>query len=262
MSSSTFTIASNTTGHPHIDVDYARSKGITVVTLKGDTAFLDTITPTAEHTMGLLLALTRNIVPANRSFLNGKWDRRPFPGQAMLSRMSMGVIGLGRLGGKTALYAQAFGMDVTYYDPFKDEAPKGIRRVDDLLELVSGVDVVSLHVPHEPETEGLMSRQIFEAFKPGAVFINTARGELVDFQALLDGLESGHIGGAALDVFEDEFRPGFEETLPEHPLWRYAQTHDNLLVTPHIGGSTLDAWRETERRTIDRVLDAIADEDA
>lgn len=255
-------IASNTTGHPHIDVDHARAKGIAVVTLKGDTAFLDTITPTAEHTIGLLLALTRHIVPASRSVLEGRWDRRPFPGRAMLSRMSLGIIGLGRLGTKTATYAQAFGMRVRYYDPYKDSAPPGVERVDDLADLVSSVDVVSLHVPHEPETEGIMSRAVFAAFKPGAVFINTARGELVDFHALLDGLESGRLGGAALDVFEDEFRPDFVETLSHHPLWRYAREHDNLLVTPHIGGSTLDAWRETERRTIDRVLAALTGETA
>ncbi len=250
-------VASNTTGHPHIDVDGAAERGVHVVTLKPEKAFLDTITPTAEHTIGLLLALTRNVVPANRAFLEGRWNRRPFGGRAMLSRMSLGVIGLGRLGRKVAEYGRAFGMTVGYYDPYVDAAPDGVVRYDDLKELVGCSDVVSLHVPHEPETTNLIDASVFAAFKPGAVFINTARGELMDFQALLRGLESGQLAGAALDVFEDEFAPDFEARLRQHPLWAYARRHDNLLVTPHIGGSTFDAWRETERRTIDRLVEVL-----
>jgi D-3-phosphoglycerate dehydrogenase len=250
-------IASNTTGHPHIDVACARAKGIAVACLKDEHAFLRTITPTAEHSFGLILALTRNLVPAHRSVLNGAWNRRPFGAPAMLSRMSLGIIGLGRLGTLVAGYGRAFGMTVRYFDPYVAAADASIERMPTLTALVSASDVVSLHVPHEPDTEGMIGGTVFDAFRPGSWFINTARGELVDFPALLRALESGRLAGAALDVFEDEFTPGFAARLPQHPLLAYARTHDNLILTPHIGGSTRDAWSETERHTIGMALRAL-----
>ncbi|MBF0454338.1 MAG: hydroxyacid dehydrogenase [Magnetococcales bacterium] len=247
-------IASNTTGHPHIDVAYAQSRGIDVACLKFAQGFLDTITPTAELTWGLIIALTRHLGPAQRSVLEGKWDRRPFGAPAMLSSLSLGIIGLGRLGGMVARYAKAFGMqDVRYYDIAEKPPLAGVRRVDSLAALVDGCDIVTLHAPHEPENEGMISRDLLARFKPGSWFINTARGELLDWSALLDGLQSGRLAGAALDVFQGEFEPGFQAGFPNHPVLEYARTHDNLLFTPHIGGSTIDAWRLTEGHTLDMV---------
>ena len=253
-------LGSNTTGHPHIDVGYAAHRGIKVVTLKPEKAFLDTITPTSEHTFGLILALTRNLIPAHRAVLEGHWNRRPFGAPAMLSSLSLGIVGLGRLGRKVARYAHAFGMAVTYYDPYVEQGPETPQRCADLKSLVACSDIVTLHVPHEPETENLIDAELLAAFKPGSYLINTARGELLDFTALLAQLESGHLGGAALDVFEGEFAPDFAARLPHHALWRYAQTHPNLILTPHIGGSTVDAWRLTEGHTITRILEALREQ--
>lgn len=250
-------IGSNTTGHPHIDVDYARSKGIEVVTLKEQKEFLDTITPTAEHTWGLLIALTRNLIHANRSVLDGQWDRRPFGGTKMLSRMKIGVVGLGRLGFKVAQYALSFGMDVFYFDPFVFSGLPGLIRCSSLEDLVSQADVVTVHVPHEKETEDMFSAQVFSKFKTGAYFINTSRGELVDHSALLDQLKRGHFAGAALDVFEGEYVSGFEDSFKHHPLLEYAKVNSNLIITPHIGGSTYDAWFETEKFTINSIIDKL-----
>lgn len=250
-------IGSNTTGHPHIDVDYARQRGVAVVTLKYERDFLDTITPTAEFTWGLLIALTRTLLRAVESTARGKWNRRPFPGRQMLSRMSIGIVGLGRLGYKVAQYALKFGMDVSYYDPYHSSGYPGLKQRDSLKELVADVDVVSVHVPHEKSTEGMFDEAVFNACKPGAYFINTARGELIDHAAFLSALQSGRLAGAAIDVFEDEFVPGFESRFRDHPLWQYAQANDNLILTPHIGGSTLDAWSDTEWHTIERILDVL-----
>jgi D-3-phosphoglycerate dehydrogenase len=253
-------IGSNTTGHPHIDVDYARSKGIKIVTLKDHRKFLETITPTAELTWGLIIALTRNIIPASKSVLDGNWDRRPFGGQKMLSSMRLGVVGLGRLGRMVVRYALTFGMDVSCYDPFVSSGYPGLEKEESLQDLVAKCDIVTVHVPHEPETEGLFNARIFSCFKKGAFFINTSRGELVDHKAFLQSLEDGTLAGAALDVFEDEFRPGFQNCLRKHPLWLYAKSHDNLILTPHIGGSTFDAWAKTEEYTIRTILKTLAEE--
>ncbi|WP_432738815.1 NAD(P)-dependent oxidoreductase [Maridesulfovibrio sp. FT414] len=252
-------IGSNTTGHPHIDVEYAAEKGIAVHTLKYEKNLLKTITPTAELTWGLIIAVTRNMRSAMRSVIEGNWDRRPFGGPAMLSRMSLGLAGLGRLGSIVAEYGLAFGMKVSFYDPYITEYNQALNRVDSLEELVSSNDIISIHIPHEPETENIFDRNTFDKFKNGAYFINTSRGELVDHDALIDAMKKGILAGAAMDVFPDEFNPDFD--IRKEKLWSYLQTHENLIVTPHIAGSTEDAWRLTERRTIDLMCKTLGLED-
>lgn len=248
-------VASNTTGHPHIDVDHCREKGIEVACLKFMPEFLRSITPTAELTFGLIIALTRGLIPAHRAALEGRWDRRPHGAPAMLSRMKLGIVGLGRLGGWLAGYGRAFGMEVAYYDPFVAESD--CRRFDVLESLAGWCDILSVHAPHEKETEGLISAAVVAQMKPGSYLVNTARGELLDWQAVLAALQEGRLAGAAFDVFEGEFEPGFDKRYPEHPLLAYARSHDNVILTPHIGGSTRDAWAETERQTIDMALAAL-----
>lgn len=250
-------IASNTTGHPHIDVNYAAQKGIQVITLKGHDEFLNTITPTAELTWGLIILLTRKIFPAYQSVLKGSWNRRSFGGDYMLSRMSLGVAGYGRLGRMVANYGKSFGMKVRYYDPFVENEDVGVFRVNTLAELVSTSDIITIHIPHEPETENLFNDKIFSQFKKGTYLINTSRGELIDHNALLRCLQDGALAGAALDVMEKEFTTGFQDTLKNHPLWKYAQKHANLIITPHIGGSTIDAWKMTEEYTIKLIITAL-----
>ncbi len=246
-------IASNTTGHPHIDVAYARSKGLQVACLKYAQEFLSTITPTAELTWGLIIALTRNLFQAHSAALQGGWDRRPFGAPAMLSRLSLGIVGLGRLGSLVARYGLAFGMTVRYYDPYVDSQEEGLNRLASLKELVAASDIVTIHIPHEPETENLFDQAILSCFKKGSYLINTARGELIDWGAFLQAMQDGRLAGAALDVFEGEFVPGFQDRFPSHPVLDYARTHHNLILTPHIGGSTIDAWRLTEGHTIDMI---------
>ena len=244
-------IGSNTTGHPHIDVKYAKSKGIAVITLKDKKSFLNKITPTAELTWGLIVAITRNLLPATKSVGAGQWDRRPFGGRKMLSRMSIGIVGLGRLGYKVAHYGLKFGMEVKYYDPHVSSGYPGLKKIESLDRLVAESDVVSVHVPHEPDTEWLFSENVFQNFKDGSYFINTSRGELVNHQALLNSLKSGKIAGAAIDVFEDEFQSDFQSKMVLHDLWKFSQNHSNVIITPHIAGSTYDAWFETERYTLE-----------
>ncbi len=245
-------IVTNTTGVPHIDMDAAAARDIRVFSLKDEQAFLDTITPTAEHAWGLLLALSRNVPWSFDAVKAGSWNRFDFGAPAMLSRMRLGVIGYGRLGRKVARFGQAFGMPVGFYDPFKN-ADEIATKVDSLEQLVATNDVISLHVPALPETAGLIDANTIAAFKPGAWFINTARAELVDEAALLDALKAGRLAGYAGDVLAGEFDPTFD--VGAHPLVRYAREHRNVLLTPHIGGSTYDAWRETQGRVLQMAVD-------
>jgi len=252
-------IATNTTGVPHIDTDYAAERGIKVVSLKDEREFLDSITPTAELTIGLIICITRNIFPAMCAVRTGKWRRWDFGGPAMLSRMSLGIVGLGRLGQMVARYAYAMGMKVMYHDPYLAIPSVGSNytRLESLEKLVSTCDVTTIHIPMAAQNRHLFNVQLFERFKRGAFLINTARGEIVDSEALVGALESGRLAGAALDVLDGEFSPGFQEHMLHHPLVLYAATHENLILTPHIAGSTRDAWCLTQRYTIEQTLATI-----
>ena len=249
-------IASNTTGTPHIDVEYAEQKGIKVISLKEQEDFLSHITPTAELTWGLILGVVRRIPWAFQSVRDGQWNRRLFGGKAMLSRMALGIVGLGRLGKMVARQALSFGMTVRFYDRSLS-AYGGVEAAPTLETLVAQSDIVTAHIPFERSNERLFDNRLFSYFKEGAYFINTSRGEIVDSTALLRALESGKLAGAAVDVLDEEFEPGFGGRVKEHPLVAYARAHDHLLITPHIGGSTFDAWRETEEFTIELVLQAL-----
>ncbi len=166
----------------------------------------------------------------------------------MFSRMRLGLVGFGRLGRKVADIARAMGMQVYFFDPAK---PGG---TDSLLALAQASDVLSIHAPATPQNANLVSRAVLEALPRGSMLVNTARGELLDTEALVDLLETGHVAAAALDVVDGEYDPDFSARFGDHRLAVYARTHDNLILTPHIGGSTIDAWTETERRVIDKTL--------
>jgi D-3-phosphoglycerate dehydrogenase len=162
------------------------------------------------------------------------------------------VVGVGRLGRVVAGYFQALGMDVVGYDPRPDFPRDAAPRVESLAELLAQSDVVSLHVAYDASTRQLIGRKELAAMKPGAVLVNTSRGGVVDEQALVEALESGQLGGAALDVLDGE-----PNIAADHPLLAYARTHDNLLITPHVGGSTFESFEKTEVFLARRVIAAL-----
>ncbi len=245
-------ILSNTTGVPHIDMAAAAERGIAVFSLADQQEFLATITATAEHAFGLMLALLRGTPWSHAAALEGKWNRFDFGAPAMLSRLSLGLVGMGRLGRLMSRYGSAFGMRVRFFDPYVGAQDGGAEKVETLARLAALSDVLSLHAPARDETRHLIDQGILAACRPGAVLINTARGELVDESALLAALREGRLAGAALDVLDGEYEPGFRAA--GHALAAYAREHRNLLLTPHIGGSTEDAWRETQRHVIERAI--------
>jgi D-3-phosphoglycerate dehydrogenase len=235
-------IVTATTGLDHIDTAYAVEHGIAVLSLKGETDFLRSIPATAEHTWGLLLALVRNLPWAYQSVLQGEWDRDRFRGRDLAGRR-LGIIGLGRIGEKVARYGQAFGMQVTAYDPYQMDQLPEVERQPTLKSICRASDIVSLHVPLNEETRGLFGSQELSWLPPGALLVNTARGAVLDEIALLTALENGQLGGAALDVLSDETSLARPLTAR---LVEYARSHPNLLLTPHIGGATLDSMHATE----------------
>ncbi len=235
-------IATATTGLDHIDQAAAQEHSITILSLKGETDFLRTIHATAEHTWALLLALLRNLPAAVEAVRQGGWERQHFRGNELHGTL-LGIVGYGRIGEKVSRYAEAFGMRVLAYDPYRHDIPSSVPRGATLDAVLVAADVVSLHVPLNDQTSGLLGARELAMMKPGALLINTARGALLDEAALLAALTSGHLGGAALDVLCDEASLGPAAT---HPLIAYARTHPNLLITPHIGGATYESMAKTE----------------
>jgi phosphoglycerate dehydrogenase-like enzyme len=250
-------ICTNTTSTPHIDINAASERGISIISLKNEINFLETITPTAEHTWGLMLALMRNIPRAFNSVKNGEWSRWPYGSPKMLSRMSIGIVGLGRIGKMVAKYAKAFDMNVKYFDPYVQDVSLDVVRVGSLEELVSSSDIVSLHLHLTDETNKIINSEMISKFKRGSWLINTSRGELIDNSAMIESLNSGKLAGAALDVISDEFEQGGEFNVSEHDLVKYASAHNNLIITPHIAGSTVDAWTLTQEHVILQVIKKI-----
>ncbi|WP_349371504.1 NAD(P)-dependent oxidoreductase [Salinarimonas sp.] len=239
-------VASATTGLNHVDTAACAVRGIGVVSLRGEAAFLSTITATAELTLSLMLECMRRTGRAHRSVVEeGVFDRDRFVGLQLAGR-TLGIVGLGRLGSIVAEYGKALRMRVLFCDPRTDaelDPPAFATRVS-FDALLAESDVVSLHASHSPGAARLFDAAAFARMRPGAVFVNTARGELVDEPALLDALRGGRLAAAAVDVLDDEVARA--PLGLAHPLVAYAREAANLVVTPHIGGACRDAMAATE----------------
>lgn len=238
-----------TTGSDHIERGELTRRGIPVRTLREDPDLLHDLTPAAELSWALVLACARRLGAARDHVLAGHWVREEFPG-LMLRGRQLGLVGCGRIGGWMARYGAAFGMRVVGHDPFVAPWPEDVSRVS-LEELVETSDVVSVHVPLSADTRGLISKEIFDRMKPGAIFVNTSRGAVADEKALLGALESGRLAAAGLDVLEGE------PEIAAHPLVAYARSHTELVITPHCGGFSPDAVRLVCARAAEKIRDAL-----
>lgn len=213
-------------GVDNIDVAAAVGKGITVVNSP-----LAASVAVAEHTLGLLLSLARMIAAADASMKQGKWEKSAFMGSE-LSGKTLGLLGLGRIGAMVAGRAVAFGMAVVAYDPYLSDSQISERNASPskFEDVLTQSDYISLHLPLTKETQGLLSTAEFSKMKPGARLVCAARGGVVDEAALRAALDSGHLAGAALDVFADE---------PPQP--NSIATHPKVIATPHVGAQTAEA---------------------
>ncbi len=234
-------VISPTTGLDHIDMKSAKLNGINVFHLRGKKRFLKGVSGTAELSIGLMLSVMRKIPQSFSAVKSGIWETGPFRGNEVAGK-TLGVIGCGRLGSKVSRTAVALGMKVIAYDPYVSRFPAGVEAKNTQLDLFNEADIISLHVPLSEETKHLVSDDEISQMKDGVVIINTSRGAIIKTSALLDGLSSEHVSAVALDVIEDEHL--MKGTL--HPLVEYACKHDNLLITPHIGGATFESVEKTD----------------
>ena len=230
-------------GVDNIDIATASKRGVVVMNTPG----ANTIA-TTEHTMAMLLALCRHVPQAYLSLKAGHWERKQFVG-FQLCRKIMGIIGMGRIGARVARRCQAFDMEVIAFDPYlSDEVANElkVKRVD-LPELLSRSDFIALHAALTPQTENLINAKTISQMKDGVRLVNIARGALIDEAALIEGLQSGKIAGAALDVFAEE------PLSPDSPL----RDLENVIMTPHLAASTEEAQRDVGIRIVEQILDAL-----
>lgn len=243
-------VVTATTGLDHIDLMAAEEFGIAVLSLKGETEFLRSVTATAEHTWALLLALLRRIPEAAAGAIEGEWNRDQFRGHE-LSGKRLGILGLGRLGEKVARYGLAFEMEVMAFDPYREGWEPGVERAESLEELLEASDVLSIHLPLNLETEGIITARELALLPPNAVVINTARGRILDGRALVDAIRRRAVAGAAVDVVAGETSP---DGVVGDPLVRFAKEDSRVIITPHIGGATLESMEKTEIFMAEKLL--------
>ena len=227
-------IATPGTGTDHIDVAYAIEKNIDVLHIAKEIELLNGFTATAEQAWALLLSCIRKLPAAFDCAKNGYWARERFTG-SQLYKKTLGIIGLGRLGAMMASFGNGFNMNVIGYDILEKNI-KGVNQVS-LNELLKLSDVITVHIHLTDENRDFISSELFHKMKKGVVLINTSRGAIIDEKALLENLESGHISAAGLDVINGEWN----KNLYDHPLIKYAREHDNLVISPHIAGATVES---------------------
>lgn len=232
-------------GPVNVDLEAATGLGLPVVYLPGRN-----LSAVVEFTMGLLVGLPRSIGPASRALSQGVWDGRWFRYDLAgpeLGASTLGLVGLGAVGAEVARLARAFGARVLGHDPYADPARMaelGVRLVP-LPELLAESDFVSVHARLSEATRGMFDAAAFATMKPGAYFVNTARGELVDQAALLAALQDGRLAGAALDVFHPE------PPSPDDPLLRRA----DIVATPHLAGASRQVALRSARRVAAEVAE-------
>jgi len=231
------------TGVDNVDVKAATKRGILVANAPESNSLA-----AAEHTITLMLALCRNVPQAHASLVGGKWERSKFGGIEVYGK-TLGILGFGRIGQLVAQRARGFEMKVLAFDPFvaaERYRELGAEKAETSEEVYEQADMITIHLPKTPDTAHWLDDEAFSKMKDGVLIVNVARGELLDHEALQRALESGKVGGAALDVFP-------EEPMTEHPLFSMPQ----VVVTPHLGASTAEAQDRAGVITAEQVVAAL-----
>jgi D-3-phosphoglycerate dehydrogenase len=230
-------------GVDNVDVAAATKRGVVVVN-----APQSNVVTAAEHTMGMLLALARNIPQAHGALVGGEWARSKYSGVELMDK-TLGILGFGRIGQLVAERALSFGMRVIAYDPFVSAEryrELGVEKAESSDQVYAEADFITLHLPKTPETEGWLDAEALAKCKDGVRIINVARGPLIVDADLKAALESGKVGGAALDVFQSE-------PITDHPLFGLP----NVVVTPHLGASTAEATDRAGYQAAEQIVAAL-----
>lgn len=235
------------TGHDNIDLPAAQAKRIIVTNVPGYCT--DEV---ADHAMTLLLMAARHTDVVSASVRSGGWTPQPLPPIQRIRGRRLGLIGFGRIGAGVAARAAAFGLEVWAYDPFLEQPPPGVEMVDTVDELLARSDFVSLHAPLTSETRHILDTKRLALLPPGAVVVNVARGGLLDLDAAVEALRSGHLSAVAIDVTEQEPPP------PEHP----ARNTPGIFLTPHVGYYSQTSVEEAKRRSVGEIIRVVSGEPA
>jgi D-3-phosphoglycerate dehydrogenase len=228
-------------GLDNIDLEAARERGVTVVNTPEAVS-----SSVAELAVGLMLAVARSIAEADRTVKGGGWSKERFVGLRLKGKV-LGILGLGRIGCEVARVGRALGMKVIFYDVVaRDEIAKeiGCEPVESLETLLANSDIISIHIPLTAETRYLIGEKELSKVKPGAILINTARGAIIDEKALYWALKSGKLGGAGIDVYEEE-----------PPKNRDLLKLSNVVCTPHIGAQTKEAQKEASTVAAQKIVE-------
>jgi phosphoglycerate dehydrogenase-like enzyme len=239
------------TGKDHIDLDYCEENNIAFDGLRGKEDIIKNIHASAEFSFALLLAMVRHLVPSILAAEQGYWREieDDFRGIEIGER-TIGLIGYGRIGKKMATYCLAFGAKVIIYDPFSELEHVGdILQVDNMDKLLEASDIVGLHVHLDKETYNMFNEEHFAKMKKGSYFLNTSRGGLANEGAMLNALKIGQLAGAAVDVISGEQEGDFYN----HKVISYARDNNNLLVSPHIAGLTIDSQGKAAQFSVDTI---------
>jgi D-3-phosphoglycerate dehydrogenase / 2-oxoglutarate reductase len=231
-------------GVDNVDVPAATARGILVI--NAPTA---NVTSAVEHTFALLLALLRRIPAASASMEAGRWDKAKFVGTELAGK-TLGIVGLGQVGSRVAVRARAFEAKVVGYDPYlpaERAKDMGVPLLS-LPELLAASDIVTIHATAGEKGKPILGREELSRMRPGSILLNVARGSLVDHEALIEALQSGRLAGAALDVFDPE-PPDANDPLRKLP---------NVVTTPHLGASTVEAQERVSLQTVEAVAEALA----
>jgi len=228
-------ICTASTGTNHIDKNYALELSIPVISITEEREVINKISSTAELAFSLTLAGLRHIVNGHVSVLEGGWDYEKFIGRQM-NFLTIGIIGFGRLGSIYANYCKAFDSRVLVYDPYKKVEEEGIEQLDSLNKVINNSDVIAIHVHVTEETLGMINAECFNNMKNDVLIVNTARGDMIDENALVKFLKENPKARIATDVLENEVRNRLES-----PLLKYSRLSNQVTITPHIGGMTREA---------------------
>ena len=237
-----------TTGLDHIDALYFEQKGGKILSLKNEFEFLETIPSTAEHTWALLLALHRKLPFAFQSVQEGIWNRNLFKGNNLKGK-KIGILGLGRVGKQVAKFAEAFEMDICFYDiaPIQSKY-KSCTAAE---QLFSWAEIITIHIPLNTNNENFVNKSLLDQCRKDVVLINTSRGAIWDEKAIATALVEEKIKGVATDVLASEYNNEV------NPLVNLLNKNYNIIITPHIAGATFESMQSTEEFVVEKIIKII-----